>query len=170
MFGSAHSHSLSAFRSPESGTSTTTPVLYTENEWPDFNEFIIAVEEEEKDESSIREFTKLIEQHEQVWEPAKEELETINVGNEENRKELKIGTLIAQTEREDLITLLRDYVDVFAWSYEDMSCLDTDIVVHRVSLEEGCKPIKQKLRTHLEVLIKVKAKIKKNNRALVFWK
>ena len=43
-----------------------------------------------------------------------------------------------------MIVLLRDYVDVFTWSYEDMPGLDTDIVVHRVPLVEGCKPFKQK--------------------------
>ena len=43
-----------------------------------------------------------------------------------------------------------------------MPGLDTDIVVHRIPLVEGCKPIKQKLRrTHLEILIKVKAEIAK---------
>ena len=64
LFLFVHLHSLSAFKNPKRGTSTTTPALYTENEWPDFNESIIVVEEEEKDENSIREFTKLIEQHE----------------------------------------------------------------------------------------------------------
>jgi len=100
--------SLPAFRNPESGSSTTTPALYIENEWPNF----------------------------------KEELETINVGNEEIKRELKIGTLITPEEKEELIALLRDYVDVFAWSYEDMPGLDTNIVVHRIPLVEGCKPIK----------------------------
>jgi len=74
--------------------------------------------------------------------PAKEELETIDVGTEEIKRELKIGTMITPKEREDLIVLLRDYVDVFAWSYEDMPGLDTNIVVHRVPLVEGCKPFK----------------------------
>jgi hypothetical protein len=50
------------------------------------------------------EFTKLIKQHEQAWKLAKEELETINVGNEEIKRELKIGTLITPKEREKLIT------------------------------------------------------------------
>ena len=123
------------------------------------------IDVEEVDKHNIREFTKLIEQHEQVWKPAKEELESINMGNEESQRELRIGTLITQKEREDLITLLRDSVDVFAWSYEDMPELDTDSVVHKVSLEEGCKPIKQKLRrTHPEVLIKVKAEIETTER------
>jgi len=80
--------------------------LYTQNEWTDFKKYIIVVEEEENDENSIREFTKLIEQHEQVWKPDKEEVETINVGNEESQRELNIGTLITQKEIEDLITLL----------------------------------------------------------------
>jgi len=54
------------------------------------------------------------------------------------------------------------YVDVFAWSYKDMPGLNTNIVVHRVPLEEGCRLIKQKLRrTHPKVLIKVKAEIEK---------
>jgi hypothetical protein len=53
--------SLSAFRNPESGSFTTTPTLYTKNEWPDIKEYIVAVEEEEWDENNIREFTKLIE-------------------------------------------------------------------------------------------------------------
>ena len=48
--------SLSAFRNPESGSSTTTPALHIENEWPNFKEYIVAVEEEEWDENNIREF------------------------------------------------------------------------------------------------------------------
>jgi hypothetical protein len=106
--------SLPAFRNPKSGSSTTTPSLYIENEWPNFKEHIIVVEEKEWEENNIRKFTKLIDQHEQAWRPAKEELETINVGNEEIKRELKIGTLITPKEKEELTALLRDYIDVFA--------------------------------------------------------
>ncbi|XP_073263350.1 uncharacterized protein [Populus alba] len=118
---------------PRSGSSITTPTLYIENEWPNFKEYIVVVEEEECDKNNIREFTKLIEQQEQDWKPAKKELETIDVGTKEIKRELKIGTMSTPKEREELIVLLRDYVDVFAWSYMDMPGLDTDIVVHRVS-------------------------------------
>jgi len=48
-----------------------------------------------------------------------------------------------------MIALLQEYSDVFAWSYEDMPGLDTNIVVHKIPLEEGCKPVKQKLRRAL---------------------
>jgi len=61
-----------------------------------------------------------------------------------------------------MITLLQEYTDVFAWSYEDILGLDTNTVVHKIPLEEGCKPIKQKLRrAHLDVWIKVKAELEK---------
>ena len=53
LFLFVHLHSLSAFKNPKRGTSTTTPALYTENEWLDFNEFIIAIEEEENDEIAL---------------------------------------------------------------------------------------------------------------------
>jgi hypothetical protein len=44
-------------------------------------------------------------QHEQAWKPAREELETVDVGNEKIRENLKIGTMITPKEREELITL-----------------------------------------------------------------
>ncbi|KAL9383701.1 hypothetical protein Peur_024024 [Populus x canadensis] len=82
------------------------------------------MEEEEWDESNISEFTKLVEQQEQTWKPAAEELETINVGSDQFKKELKI--------------------------------------VHKIPLEEGCKPVKQKLRrAHPDVWMKVKTELEK---------
>jgi hypothetical protein len=38
--------------------------------------------------------------------------------------------------RNELVTLLQEYVDVFVWSYIDMSGLDIDIVVHKLPLIE----------------------------------
>jgi hypothetical protein len=82
------------------------------------------------------EFTRLVEQSEQIRDLAREELETVNIGTREDKKELKIRILITSSEREDLIALLREYVDVFVWSYADMSSLDIDIVVHKIPLKE----------------------------------
>ena len=39
-----------------------------------------------------------------------------------------------------LIQMLHDYVEIFAWSYEDMPGLDTDIVVHHLPTKEECPP------------------------------
>ena len=37
-------------------------------------------------------------------------------------------------------------MDVFAWSYEDLTTYDLDIIQHKIPLKDGVKPHKQKLR------------------------
>jgi hypothetical protein len=77
-------------------------------------------------------------------------------------RELKIETLITASERENLILLLREYVNVFAWSYADMFGLDNSIIVHKVSLNEWNILVKQKLqRTRPNMVLKVKVEIEK---------
>jgi len=61
-----------------------------------------------------------------------------------------------------MIALLQEYTGVLAWSYDDMPGLDTNIVVHKIPLEEGCKPVKHKLgRAHPDIWIKVKVELEK---------
>ena len=55
-------------------------------------------------------------------------VETIDFGTKDQPRELKIGLPLFKDERDRLIHLLRSYLDVFAWSYEDMSGLDPSIV------------------------------------------
>jgi len=93
----------------------------------------------------VKEFVKLLEQSKRAWKPIKEKLETINVDTRQDERELKIRTLIAASKKENLIFLLREYVNVFAWSYTDMPSLDTNIVVHKVSSNEGSILIKHKV-------------------------
>lgn len=51
---------------------------------------------------------------------------------------------------------------MFAWSFQDMLGLDTDIVVHRLSLRQECPPMKQKLRrTSPDMAIKIKEEVQK---------
>ena len=66
----------------------------------------------EKDD--VKEFAKLLEQSERAWKPIKEELKTINVGAGQDEIELKLGTLLTTSKRENLISLLCGYVDMFA--------------------------------------------------------
>ena len=94
--------------------------------------------------------------------PHQEVTEAINLGTKEERREVKIRTTLSPTIRERLIDLLREYSDVFAWSYQDMPGLDTDIMVHRLPLREECAPVKQKLRrVKPEMLLKIKEEVKK---------
>lgn len=94
--------------------------------------------------------------------PHQEFVEAINLGTKEKKQEVKIGTSISGGTRYNLITLLREYKDVFAWSYQDMSGLDEDIMVHKLLLKPECKPIQQKLRRmRPEMLLKINEEVKK---------
>ena len=60
-------------------------------------------------------------------EPMKPTLETINLGNNENPRLIKIGLTLNEKERKDLQELLMEFQEVFAWSYEDMPGIDLEI-------------------------------------------
>ena len=61
-----------------------------------------------------------------------------------------------------LVQMLHDCVEVFAWSYEDMSGLDTDIVVYHLPIKEDCPPVKQKVcRMRPDLSEKIKAEVMK---------
>ena len=69
---------------------------------------------------------------------------------------------LSTDERDGLIQLLKSYLDLFAWSYEDMSGLDLSIVQHRLPLLPHARPVKQKLRRlHPRWSLQVKEKIQK---------
>ena len=115
-----------------------------------------------KDNDLPPDLLRLVAQDEKQILPHQEVIEAINVGTKEERREVKIGTILSPTTREKLIDLLREYNDVFAWSYQDMPGLDTDIVVHRLPLREECAPVKQKLRrVKPEMLLKLNEEVKK---------
>ena len=78
--------------------------------------------------------------------PPFDDLETIDLGTADQPREMRIGTTLSTDERDSLLRLLRSYLDVFAWSYEDMPSLDPSIVQHHLPLVPHARPAKQKLR------------------------
>ena len=106
--------------------------------------------EEEKYDEIPEEVSHLLEREENTIWAYKEPLETINLGSEEDPKEAKTGAMLHPYVNRRMIELFKEYVDIFAWSYQEMSGLDTDIMENHLSLKPECPPIKQKLRrTHL---------------------
>jgi len=79
-------------------------------------------------------------------QPHEERLEIVNLGEDGEEKHVKIGTSLTKDMQERLYSFLREFNDVFAWSYQDMPWLDPDIVQHKLPLKPKCSPIKQKLR------------------------
>ena len=84
-------------------------------------------------------------------------METVNLGTETDRKEVKIGANLELSVKQRLIQMLHDYMEIFAWSYEDMPGLDVDIVVHHLPTKEDCPPVKQKVRRMRPEMSEVKA-------------
>ncbi|XP_054811516.1 uncharacterized protein LOC129312805 [Prosopis cineraria] len=75
--------------------------------------------------------------------PHEEVIEMVNMGTEEDQRMLKI---VDNPEREQMIELFKEYIDVFAWSYKDMPGLDPSIASHKIPLLPKVEPKKQKLR------------------------
>ena len=77
----------------------------------------------------------------------KEELEEVNsrtgLGS---LKPVFISSQLTAQEKEQLVALLRRYVDVFTWTYDEMSGLDPRLIVHSLNVDLGVKPVIQLAR------------------------
>lgn len=116
----------------------------------------------EGDEEIPDEIRWMLEREGKAIQPHQEEIEIVNLGTEEDKKEIKIGALLDATVKERVIELLREYADIFAWSYKDMPGIDAEVVEHRLPLKPECPPVKQKLRrSHPEMALKIKEEVRK---------
>jgi len=52
--------------------------------------------------------------------------------HEEATEVINLGTTMKENDHKMLIELLREYVDIFVWSYQDMLRLDPNIVEHKL--------------------------------------
>ena len=75
-------------------------------------------------------------------EPIKEEIQPINVETDDEPKMIQVGNTLITSEKDALVTLLTEFKEVFAWSYEDMYGIDTDIVQHCIPTDLTMKPVK----------------------------
>uniref|UniRef100_A0A2N9F2H4 Reverse transcriptase/retrotransposon-derived protein RNase H-like domain-containing protein n=1 Tax=Fagus sylvatica TaxID=28930 RepID=A0A2N9F2H4_FAGSY len=104
-----------------------------------------------------------LERQDEGSKPNIEELEVMNLaeGGEELKK-VKIGTHFTTELRDALIALLKEFHEIFVWSYQDIPGLDTDIVVHKIPLKPECKPVRQALRQMKpDVILKIKEEVEK---------
>ena len=49
-------------------------------------------------------------------------------------------------KKEEYVNLMKNYIDVFAWSYEDLKEYDTSIIQHTIPIKPGEEIFRQKLR------------------------
>jgi hypothetical protein len=75
-----------------------------------------------------------------------EDVEDCNIGTEENPIIIKLSKTLSLEVKQDYIKLMKDFLDVFAWSYNDLKVYDTKVIQHVISLKDDQKPFKKKLR------------------------
>jgi hypothetical protein len=73
-----------------------------------------------------------------------DEVIEFNIGSKNNPRMIKIGKGTTPAERKSIINLIREYKDVFSWSYDDLKAYKGDIIQHAIPLKEGAKPFRQK--------------------------
>ena len=81
-----------------------------------------------------------IEERRFVAEPT-EVLEDIPLEEGNPEKFTRIGTSMKEKTKQDLVQFLRENIDVFAWSYEDMSGIDPSVITHRLNVYPSSKPV-----------------------------
>ena len=136
------------------------PVEHSDPTFPSTFEFPVYEAEDEEDNDIPYEITRLLEQEEKTIQPHQEEIELINLGTEDNKREIKVGAALEEGAKKKIFQLLREYPDIFAWTYEDMSGLDPQIVEHRIPTRPECHLVTQKLRrTCPDMALKIKGEV-----------
>ncbi|KMT06189.1 hypothetical protein BVRB_7g162600 [Beta vulgaris subsp. vulgaris] len=77
-------------------------------------------------------------------QPAEDD-EEVAIGQERGRT-VRVGKTMDPQTRQDIIQVLTEYQDVFAYEATEMPGLDPKIMCHELNIKEGFRPIKQKLR------------------------
>ena len=76
-----------------------------------------------------------------------EALETVELVEREADKTTKIGTTLSPEIRTRLIRFLKENLDVFAWSHEDMLGISPKFIQHKLNVDPERKPVQQRRKT-----------------------
>ena len=84
-----------------------------------------------------------IEEKRMVAEPT-EVLENISLDKKNPEMCTKVEADLEEKIKKDLVCFLRKSIDVFAWSHEDMSGIDSSVITHRLNVYPSSKSVRQK--------------------------
>ena len=92
----------------------------------------------EEDEITVEKDTQVI---------AEEKLEEVDLGSDPLKsRPISISSKLSGEENSELILLLKEFRDVFAWDYNKMPGLDLGLVVHTLNVDPEAKPVAQPTR------------------------
>ena len=72
-----------------------------------------------------------------------EALETVALAEDETTKTARIGTTLSPGMRTRLIQFLKENLDIFAWSHEDMPGISPEVIQHKLNVNPERKPSPQ---------------------------
>ena len=75
-----------------------------------------------------------------------EVLEVIELVEGQVTKMTRIGTTLSPEMRAKLVQFLKENLDVFAWSHEDMPGMAPEIIQHKLNVNPDRKPVQQRRR------------------------
>ena len=70
-----------------------------------------------------------------------EALETVALTEDETTKIMRIGTILSPEIRTRLVHFLKENLDVFAWSHEDMPGLSPEVIENKLNVNLERKPV-----------------------------
>ena len=70
-----------------------------------------------------------------------EALETMELVDEELMKTTRVGTTTSVDMKKKLVQFLKENLDIFAWSHEDMPGISLEIIQHKLDVDLKKKPV-----------------------------
>ena len=70
-----------------------------------------------------------------------EALETMELVDEEPMKTTGVGTTMSVDMKKKLVQFLKENLDIFAWSHEDMPGISLEIIQHKLDVDLKKKPV-----------------------------
>ncbi|RDY13378.1 hypothetical protein CR513_01726, partial [Mucuna pruriens] len=86
---------------------------------------------------ALADIERRIDREKPKFEAPTEDLESINLRKGIEGREVRIGKQVAPDLRVKLVELLKEYAEIFTWSYQDMPGLDRGIIEHKLPLLPG---------------------------------
>jgi len=130
-----------------------------------------SLEDEDKDEGMILSDTNPQIKHlntlwdicfEQREPPTDDKVIQINLGDEVNPKSIFISESLPLSEKEDIVHLIQENIDVFAWNYKNMLWLDPQVTMHRLNINSDVKLVKQQQwQFRPEIMDVIESEVKK---------
>ena len=75
-----------------------------------------------------------------------EKLETIELIEGDPIKTTKVGTRLSHQTKKEIVSFLKDNLDMFSWSHKEMLGIPTNIIQHHLNVNPKKKPVQQKRR------------------------